>query len=143
MMPRTVCRPGTESIRQAAQQGSSEAQNKLGCFYEFGSGVPVDRKEAVKWFRMAADRGRADAQFNLGCCLEYGRGIRKDEGKAVELYRKSASEGDACGLYNLGRCYRILGKVEWWIEEGGKDGPKIVKSRKTSTSKKRKGVCHA
>ena len=102
-----VSREGTddlEAIRQAAEQGNAEAQNKLGCFYEFGSGVPVDRKEAVKWFRMAADRGRADAQFNLGCCYEYGRGIKKDEGKAVELYRKAAEQGYAPAQFQFALC---------------------------------------
>ena len=93
-----------ESIRQAAEQGNAEAQNKLGCFYLFGSGVPVDRKEALKWFRKAADRGLADAQFNLGCCCEYGRGIKKDEAKAVELYKKAAEQGYAPAQFQLGLC---------------------------------------
>ena len=102
-----VTRAGTddlESIRQAAEQGNTEAQNKLGCFYVFGSGVPVDRKEAVKWFRKAADRGLADAQFNLGCCCEYGRGIKKDEAKAVELYQKAAKQGYAPAQFHFALC---------------------------------------
>lgn len=94
-----------EFIRQAAEKGSPEAQNKLGRMYAFGSsGVPVDRKEAVKWFRKAADRGNAEAQFDLGCCYEYGKGVRKNAGKAAELYRLAAEQGYAPAQFQLALC---------------------------------------
>ena len=94
-----------ESLRQAAEQGNSEAQNRLGRLYAFGSSIaPLDRKEAVKWFRMAADRGRAEAQYNLGCCFEYGKGVRKDEGKAAELYRQAAEQGYAPAQFQFALC---------------------------------------
>ena len=96
---------GLETIRDAAENGSADAQCQLGLLYVFGfRGTPVNRTEAVRWFRQAAGRGRPDAQYCLACCLEYGRGVRKDEGKAAELYRKSAEQGFAPAQYRYGLC---------------------------------------
>ena len=83
-----------ESIGQAAEQGKAEAQNKLGCFYLFGSGVPVDRKEAIKWYRKAAEQGHANAQVNLAFCYEKGLGVEKDENQARKWFLKAAAQGN-------------------------------------------------
>ena len=44
-----------------AEAGDAEAQYYLGLAYSFGSGMPQDDVEAVRWYRLAADQGGAAA----------------------------------------------------------------------------------
>ena len=46
-----------QQLRQDAEQGDADAQNKLGNCYENGEGVEKDQAQAVYWFRKAAERG--------------------------------------------------------------------------------------
>ena len=49
-----------EAIRMrvtAAQMGSARAQYILGCHFEFGEGLPEDRKKADRWYTKAAESG--------------------------------------------------------------------------------------
>ncbi|MGA2260486.1 MAG: sel1 repeat family protein, partial [Acidobacteriota bacterium] len=48
--------------RKAAAQGLGMAQHNLGFAYQNGKGVPLDFKEAEKWYRKAADNGCVPAQ---------------------------------------------------------------------------------
>ena len=65
-------------IRARAEAGDAEAQCMLGTMYTLGNGVPLDKKEAAKWYRMAADQGHAGAQFSLGLMYTYGKGVPED-----------------------------------------------------------------
>ena len=49
----------------AAELGNAEAQYKLGCCYETGTGVEQDLKEAEFWIRQSADQGMAQALIAL------------------------------------------------------------------------------
>ena len=54
---------------RAAELGNAEAQYKLGCCYETGTGVEQDLNEAEFWFRKAAEQGyekSKDALERLG-----------------------------------------------------------------------------
>ena len=68
-----------ERLRQAAEQGAAQAQNRLGGMYEHGRGVGKDYVEAVRWYRKAAAQGFAGAQNNLGVMYSRGRGVGKDD----------------------------------------------------------------
>jgi TPR repeat protein len=37
----------------------------LGYLYENGEGVPMDRSEAVKWYKLAAERGHKGAKESI------------------------------------------------------------------------------
>ena len=50
---------------RAAELGNAEAQYKLGCCYETGTGVEQNLKEAEFWFRQSADQGMAQALIAL------------------------------------------------------------------------------
>ena len=50
---------------KAAELGNAEAQYKLGCCYETGTGVEQDLKGAEFWFRQSADQGMAQALIAL------------------------------------------------------------------------------
>ena len=94
-----------DQLRQAAEQGDAEAQNKMGFMYAEGEGVPEDAREAVKWFRKAAAQRYAKAQFNLGVMYGKGEGVAEDDREAVKWYRKAAEQGYASAQSNLGNMY--------------------------------------
>jgi tetratricopeptide (TPR) repeat protein len=76
--------------RPLAEQGTADAQYKLGVMYAKGRGFPQDYAEAAKWFRLAAEQGDADAQFDLGFMYERGEGVPQDYAEAVKWWRKAA-----------------------------------------------------
>ena len=94
-----------DQLRQAAEQGDAEAQNKMGFMYANGERVPEDAREAVKWYRKAAAQGYAKAQFNLGVMYGKGEGVAEDDREAVKWYRKAAEQGYASAQFNLGNMY--------------------------------------
>jgi len=54
---------GLSLLRLAAQNGSMEAQYRVGEIYLLGLvGVEADKQEALAWLRMAAEQGDADSQ---------------------------------------------------------------------------------
>ena len=69
---------------------SSKAQLTLGLIYYSGDGVPIDKVQAIEWFRMAAEQGNAKAQFNLGSAFH----SQKDTQEAVKWFRKAAEQGN-------------------------------------------------
>ena len=92
-----------ERLRQAAEQGAAQAQNRLGDLYEHGRRVGKDDVEAVGWYRKAAEQGNAWAQTRLGLMYEKGRGVGKDNREAVGWYRKAAEQGHERAKKNLAR----------------------------------------
>jgi len=51
-----------EEYKAKAVKGDAKAQYTLGFFYDNGTGVEKDEKEAVKWYRKAAEQNFAEAQ---------------------------------------------------------------------------------
>ena len=87
--------------RQAAEQGHTEAQVKLGECYRRGWGVAKNRVEATIWYRNAAENGNTDAMMALGNCYHSeGNNI-----EAVKWYRHAAEQGDVVAQHQLGECY--------------------------------------
>ena len=80
---------------KAATAGSVNAGLLLGRFYHFGIGVPVNLKEAVRWYRQSADRGLEDGQRHLAYMYEFGLGVQKDRKLALLYYDRSAAQGNA------------------------------------------------
>jgi uncharacterized RDD family membrane protein YckC len=106
--------------RKSAETGAPDAQYLLGLCYWWGSGVPYDEMEMVRWLRKAAEQGYAPAQSELGT-LYYnaprdlvfvgytransGCGISQDCVEAVRWWRKAANHGYAPSQYSLGTCF--------------------------------------
>ena len=57
---------GVKYLKDAVDQGNSDAQHQLGSCYLFGKGVVKDEREAIRLFKLAADQGNVKAQFDLG-----------------------------------------------------------------------------
>jgi len=64
---------GLSLLRLAAQNGSMEAQYRVGEIYLFGFDiVETDKQEALTWLRMAAEQGDADSQVMVEELLAEG-----------------------------------------------------------------------
>lgn len=90
-----------KKTRDLARQGDSEAQNKVGKYYQKGIGVSKDDAEAVRWYRLAAEQGLANAQNNMGWMYHNGLGVIQDDAEAVKWYRLAAEQGNTYAQNNL------------------------------------------
>ncbi len=91
------------------EQGDAEAQFELGQMYKLGSGVEVDNKQAVYWYRKAAIQGNPAAQFELGQMYyndPRGGGGREDDEQWIYWYRKAAEQGNPAAQFEVGQWYR-------------------------------------
>jgi Caspase domain/Sel1 repeat len=85
------------------ESGDAETQFSLGHSYLYGGdGVPMNKAEALKWFRKAADQGHAGAQHNLGFMFFNGLGTPKNKSEAMNWYRKAAYQGQVKSQFFLG-----------------------------------------
>ncbi len=82
-----------------------ETKFRIGYAYSKGEGVPVNKKEAVKWYKKAAEQGYADAQYYLGNAYSKGEGVPEDPKEAVKWYRKAADQGYKFAQFFLGSAY--------------------------------------
>lgn len=92
--------------RPAAEQGEATAQYGLGLLYYHGQGVPLDEKEAHRWFLLAAAQGHARAQTYLGMTYHYGDGVPQDYSQALKWYRLAVEQGDPLAYFRLGLLYK-------------------------------------
>lgn len=93
------------SYDSPSEPKDAEAQYELGETYWYGKGVPLDKAEAVKWFRKAAQQGYAPAQGALGLAYSAGKGVAKNKREAINLWRKAAEQGYASAQFALGLEY--------------------------------------
>jgi len=90
---------------RAAEQGSAEAQHKLGKFHTTGRGVPFSYEEALKWYRKAAEQGHAEALYEIGYMYDNSLGVHRKPDEALKYYRLAAKKGAAEAQYELGVMY--------------------------------------
>jgi uncharacterized protein len=90
------------NIKKMAQEGSADAQSKLGVLYASGVGMKMDKQEAVRWYRKSAEQGDPVGQWNLAFMYVRGEGVEADFNEARELFRKSAESGFENGQYDFG-----------------------------------------
>jgi TPR repeat protein len=81
-------------LRPIADEGSADAQLRLGHMYASGQGVPQDDATAVTWFRKATDQGNAAAQTYLGFMYQSGRGGPQDHVLAYVWFTLAAVAGN-------------------------------------------------
>lgn len=92
--------------KEASTLGNSDAQNKLGFCYMYGTGIPKNSILAVNCFRRAAEKGYAKAQFNLANCYYMGRGIAISFKKSAEWMLKAAQQDYEPALQNIATYYK-------------------------------------
>ena len=123
-------RKAAECYRKAAEQGHSDAAEKLGYMYRDGLGVERSWSEAQRWFskvrrapspvpqsRAAAPQGKGqnaaasenydpDKMFRLGENRFHGWGVVQDFARAAEYYRKAADKRHPKPAYTIGYMYQ-------------------------------------
>lgn len=76
---------------RSAAQGYSPAQVKLGDYYYYGLGTPIDYEIAAMHYRLASEtQHNAQAFFNLGYMHEQGLGMTQDMHLAKRCYDMAA-----------------------------------------------------
>lgn len=94
--------------QQAAEQGLTAAQYKLGLFYLSESeATGKDLAKSKFWLEKAANQGYVDAQLQLGLLFEEGElvGQGNHQAQALHWYKQAALEGDAHGQMAVGTFY--------------------------------------
>jgi uncharacterized protein len=124
------------TIKSLAEQGSTEAQYKLGVMYANGDGVDKNERAAIEWYQKVvtqglgyhkkakkqleyleiknAEQGDAATQYNLGVRYANGQGVIKNESAAIEWYQKAAEKGHVVAQYNLSTIYATA--AEWYTK---------------------------
>lgn len=80
-------------FRPLAESGDAKAQSILALMYSYGEGVPVDHREAARWYRRAAEQNSSVAQYNLGMLYLEGKGVAQDNDKAIDWLTRAADGG--------------------------------------------------
>lgn len=84
-----------------AQNGDPAAQTLVAELLARGMGVPLNAKEAAKWYAAAAERGIPEAQFQYALMLLDGDFVPKDEKQAHALMQAAAEAGNALAQFNF------------------------------------------
>jgi len=92
-------------MRAKAEAGDPVAMFSLAIAYDAGRDVPLDRREAAKWYLRSAEAGFSEAQNSIGSMYQAGEGLEKDLGKAFTWYEKAAKQGHLEALHNLAFLY--------------------------------------
>ncbi|KAG0354654.1 hypothetical protein BGZ54_001549 [Gamsiella multidivaricata] len=100
-------------LLQAANQGHSNAQYKLGEMYENGEVVDQDASEAAKWYEKAGSQGNTNAQRKLGIMFKHAHGVPEDYTEARKWFKKAADQGDVYSQVELG-----------FMKKNGQGGPR-------------------
>ena len=100
----------------SADKGSDTGMLYYGIMLENGKGVPVYKKEAVRYYKMSSDAGNALGTGQLGYMTYLGEGIKQDKKEGVRLIKLSADNG----------CPEAIEAYASLLEEGT-DVPKNIK----------------
>jgi len=87
-----------ELWHRAGELGYAVAYNNIGCAYDYGEGVEVDKKKAVHYYEIAAMKGDALARHNLGCVEEKTAGNTE---RALKHFVIAARSGNTNSLKQI------------------------------------------
>lgn len=122
-------------LRTKAEHGDSEAQYRLGRWYDSRFTIscwPFTTKdnlqEAIKWWFKAAKQGHVRAQYELARSYALGLGVKEDPLESALWYHKAAENGFSAAQYMLGKIYSTgngvpLNKqeaIKWWLKAAEK-----------------------
>lgn len=90
--------------KKAVKNGSSEASNQLGTFYEFGIGVERDYTKALYYYKRSDSAG---ALFQTGTFYFEGKGTERDHALALTYFNAVLSlEGQGMSSFFIGKIYK-------------------------------------
>lgn len=90
-------------FEQAALQGNSFAEERIGDLYEQGLGVTANPVLAFDWRIRAARQGNPQAQVKVARMYLAGLGVKQDRAEAMNWLQRAAAEGNAEAQFLLGK----------------------------------------
>jgi localization factor PodJL len=96
---------GPLELREAAANGSAQAQFEVAAIFSEGRILEKDLAEAARWYERSAAQGFVPAQYRLGNLYEMGTGLDKDLEQARLWYQRSAEAGNRMAMHNLAALY--------------------------------------
>jgi len=90
-----------------AEGGNPQAQKIMGDIRYRGWGkiIPIDNKEALRWYKKAGSAGDINAKYNVGVMYEHGNGVPEDFEKAYKWYYSAAQKGHMAAQLNIANMY--------------------------------------
>jgi len=86
-----------ELWHKAGELGYAPAYTNIGCAYDYGLGVQIDKKKAQHYFELSAIAGNEVARNNLGVCERKAGNIDR----AIKHYTIAAEGGEAESVKNI------------------------------------------
>jgi len=85
--------PDIASIRQRAEEGSSEAQYQLASHYYMGTGLARDPRQGLTWLQKSAAQGYVAAEHAMGVLFQEGdESVSQNPHEAARWFRKAARQ---------------------------------------------------
>ncbi|MCC6977106.1 MAG: SEL1-like repeat protein [Candidatus Melainabacteria bacterium] len=85
-----------DEVLDRAQRGDGYAMHQYGAMLENGTGVRVDEKEALFWYRKSCSAGCPEGQNEMASIYQWGAlGVEANEKEAIRLYFEAAQKGHA------------------------------------------------
>ncbi len=106
-------------LREAAEQGDSEAMVWLGLITAWGALEEAPLQEAAKWYRKAWERGNPAGAYYLAMLYWFGQGMDPDQEESDRLMEQAAKAG------------YIPARIEWAktrLGRGDKSGADTLKA---------------
>ena len=100
-LPRNFAK-ALELWHRAGELGSARAYTYIGCAYNYGEGVEVDKKKAQHYYELAAMGGFAQARCHLGM-IEVGAG---NMDRALRYFMIATKDGEFNALKNVKSMYK-------------------------------------
>lgn len=73
----------------------------LAVIYDNGLGVPINKSEAISFYKMACDNNHKIAQYNLAWIYYHGETVEKNYFEAYKYYLLSAEQGYSKAQFNV------------------------------------------
>ena len=119
-------------LKNAANMGNINAQDRLGICYYYGYGVALDHQMGFEWFKKSADAGCIKAQYHLFRPYFFGNGTKKNEELALEYCERAAKSGYRKAQFELGSYYHFKDSntaVHWFMQAAlSENGRELIKN---------------
>jgi len=96
-----------QKLQSMADAGNAGACDTLALIYEYGKGVPQDRKTAEKYYRMAAEGGDDSAQEYIGRMLLLGVDYPKDVEAGVRYLKMAVRKQNEDAMFFYGKLLEV------------------------------------
>jgi TonB family protein len=124
------------TMQKAAALDYGPAETRLGRFYLYGTGTPVDNQKAAEVFDRAAFHGDAEGDYELGKLYRTGTGVARDQAMAIKLFMRAADRDLPQAEFALGVASELgegapqdMPQALKWYRKGAEQGYSVAQLR--------------